>query len=84
MGIESLLVFLIVGAIAGWLAGLIVKGYGFGLLGNIVVGIVGAFIAGWLFPALGISLGTGIVAAIVHAAIGAIILLVLIRLIKRA
>ncbi len=50
MGIESLLVFLIVGAIAGWLAGLLVKGYGFGLLGNIVVGIIGAFIAGWLLP----------------------------------
>jgi uncharacterized membrane protein YeaQ/YmgE (transglycosylase-associated protein family) len=84
MGIESLLVFLIVGAIAGWLAGLLVKGYGFGLLGNIVVGIVGAFIAGWLFPALGISLGSGIAAAIIHATIGAVILLVLIRLIKRA
>ncbi|HEY6632530.1 MAG TPA: GlsB/YeaQ/YmgE family stress response membrane protein [Rhizobiaceae bacterium] len=80
----SLIVFLIVGAIAGWLAGLIVKGYGFGLIGNIVVGIVGALIAGWLFPALNISLGTGIIAAIIHAAIGAIILLVLIRLIKRA
>ena len=51
MGIESLIVFLIIGAIAGWLAGLIVKGYGFGLIGNIVVGIIGAFIAGWLFPA---------------------------------
>ena len=76
MGIESLLVFLIVGAIAGWLAGLLVKGYGFGLLGNIVVGIVGAFIAGWLLPALGISLGSGIVAAIIHAVIGAVILLV--------
>ena len=50
MGIESLIVFLIIGAVAGWLAGLIVKGYGFGLIGNIVVGIVGAFIAGWLFP----------------------------------
>ena len=84
MGVESLVVFLIIGAIAGWLAGLIVKGYGFGLLGNIVVGIVGAFIAGWLFPALGISLGSGIVAAIIHAAIGAIILLVLIRLVKSA
>ena len=84
MGIESLLVFLIVGAIAGWLAGLLVKGYGFGLLGNIVVGIIGAFIAGWLFPTLGISLGTGIIAAIIHAVIGAVILLVLIRLIKRA
>lgn len=84
MGVESLLVFIIIGAIAGWLAGLIVKGYGFGLLGNIVVGIVGAFIAGWLFPALGVSLGTGIVAAIVHAVIGAVILLVLIRLVKSA
>ncbi|QDC00922.1 GlsB/YeaQ/YmgE family stress response membrane protein [Mesorhizobium sp. 8] len=84
MGVESLIVFLIIGAIAGWLAGLIVKGYGFGLLGNIVVGIVGALIAGWLFPALNISLGSGIVAAIIHAAIGAIILLVLIRLVKSA
>ena len=84
MGIESLLVFLIVGAIAGWLAGLIVKGFGFGLLGNIVVGIVGAFIAGWLFPALGISLGNSTLDAIVYAVIGAVILLVLIRLVKRA
>jgi uncharacterized membrane protein YeaQ/YmgE (transglycosylase-associated protein family) len=84
MGVESLIVFLIIGAIAGWLAGVIVKGYGFGLLGNIVVGIIGALIAGWLFPALGISLGTGIVAAIIHSAIGAIILLVLIRLVKSA
>ena len=84
MGIESLVLFLIVGAIAGWLAGLLVKGYGFGLLGNIVVGIVGAFIAGFLFPALGISLGSGVIAAIIHATIGAVILLVLIRLIKQA
>lgn len=84
MGVESLIVFLIIGAIAGWLAGLIVKGFGFGLVGNIVVGIVGAFIAGWLFPTLGISLGSGIIASINHAAIGAIILLVLIRLVKQA
>ncbi|PLP56447.1 GlsB/YeaQ/YmgE family stress response membrane protein [Mesorhizobium loti] len=84
MGVESLIVFLIIGAVAGWLAGLIVKGFGFGLIGNIVVGIVGAFIAGWLFPALGISLGAGIIASIIHAAIGAIILLVLIRLVKQA
>ncbi|MCO5147048.1 MAG: GlsB/YeaQ/YmgE family stress response membrane protein [Aquamicrobium sp.] len=84
MGIESLLIFLIVGAIAGWLAGQLVKGYGFGLLGNIVVGIVGAFIAGWLFPAIGISIGSGIIAAIIHATIGAVILLVLIRLVKQA
>jgi uncharacterized membrane protein YeaQ/YmgE (transglycosylase-associated protein family) len=84
MGIESILVFLIVGAIAGWLAGLIVSGFGFGLIGNIVVGIVGAFIAGYLFPAMGISLGSGIIAAILHATIGAVILLVLIKVIKRA
>lgn len=84
MGIESLIVFILIGAIAGWLAGLLVKGYGFGLIGNIVVGIVGALIAGWLFPALGISLGAGIVAAIIHATIGAVILLVLIRLVKQA
>ena len=61
--VESLIVWLIVGAIAGWLAGLIVKGYGFGLIGNIVVGIVGAVIAGWLLPKLGIAIGTGFVAA---------------------
>lgn len=84
MGVESLLVFIIVGAIAGWLAGLIVKGYGFGVIGNIVVGIVGAFIAGWLFPAVGVSLGTGVIAAIIHAVIGAVILLLLIRLVKSA
>lgn len=84
MGIESLVVFIIVGAVAGWLAGLIVKGVGFGLLGNIVVGIVGAFIAGYLFPAVGISIGSGWVSAIIHATIGAVILLVLIGLVKRA
>ncbi|MCZ4090348.1 MULTISPECIES: GlsB/YeaQ/YmgE family stress response membrane protein [Sinorhizobium] len=84
MGIESLLVFLIVGAVAGWLAGLIVSGFGFGLIGNIVVGILGAFIAGFLFPAIGISLGSGILSAIIHSTIGAIILLVLIRIVKQA
>ncbi|MCA0277136.1 MAG: GlsB/YeaQ/YmgE family stress response membrane protein [Proteobacteria bacterium] len=84
MGIESLIIFLIIGAVAGWLAGQLVKGYGFGLIGNVVVGIVGALIAGWLFPALGISLGSGIIAAIIHATIGAVILLVLLRLVKQA
>ena len=80
----SLLVFLIVGAIAGWLAGLIVKGYGFGLLGNIVIGIVGACLAGWIFPRLGFSVGGGgVIDAIIYATIGAIILLVLIRLVKQ-
>ena len=83
MGIESLVVFLIVGAVAGWLAGLMVKGYGFGLVGNIVVGIVGALIAGWLFPTLGFQIGTGIFSAIIHSTIGAVILLVLLRLVKQ-
>ena len=84
MGIESIIVFLIVGAIAGWLAGLIVSGFGFGLIGNIVIGIIGAFIAGWLFPYLGVSIGSGILAAIIHSTIGAVILLVLIRIVKQA
>lgn len=84
MPVESLIVWLIVGGVAGWLAGLIVKGYGFGLIGNIVVGIIGAVIAGWLLPRLGIALGSGIVAAIIDAVIGAVILLVILGLIRRA
>jgi uncharacterized membrane protein YeaQ/YmgE (transglycosylase-associated protein family) len=84
MGIESIIVWLIVGAIAGWLAGIIVTGYGFGLIGNIVVGIVGAVIAGWLLPRLGLGLPAGIVGSIIYAAIGAIILLVIIGLVRRA
>ena len=86
MSVESLIVWLIVGAVAGWLAGLIVKGHGFGLVGNIVVGIVGAFLAGWLLPMVGLNLGIGspIVSAIIYGMIGAVILLVLIGLIKRA
>lgn len=86
MTATGLIVFLIVGAIAGWLAGLIVRGFGFGLLGNIVIGIVGAFIAGWLLPAVGVSfsLGSPILTAIVYALIGAVVLLVIVGLIRRA
>ena len=84
MGIESLLVFLIIGAIAGWLASLIVRGAGFGLVGDIIVGIVGAFIAGLVLPAVGISIGGGILGSIIHATIGAVILLLIIKLVKRA
>jgi uncharacterized membrane protein YeaQ/YmgE (transglycosylase-associated protein family) len=86
MTASGLIIFLLIGAIAGWLAGLIVRGFGFGLLGNIVVGIIGAFLAGWLLPMLGIgfSLGSPIVTSIVYAMIGAIVLLVIIGLIKRA
>ena len=84
MAIEALLITLIIGAVAGWLAGQIVKGYGFGLPGNIVIGIVGAFIAALLLPSAGITLGGGILGAIIAATLGAVILLLLIRVIKRA
>jgi uncharacterized membrane protein YeaQ/YmgE (transglycosylase-associated protein family) len=84
MTLESLIILLVVGAIAGWLAGVIVKGYGFGLIGNIVVGIVGAVVAGWLLPRLGIAIGGGYIAWIINAVIGAVILLVIIGLIRRA
>ena len=82
--LEGLIIWLLVGGIAGWLASLLMKGRGLGLVGNIVVGIIGAFLAGWLFPMLGVSLGAGIVGAIIHAFIGAVILLFIIGLIKRA
>lgn len=86
MGIESILIWILVGAIAGFLAGQIVKGYGLGLVGNIVVGIVGAILAGWLLPTLGLgfSLGNAILTAIVYATIGAVVLLLLIGLVRRA
>lgn len=85
MTASGLIVFLLVGAIAGWLAGLIVRGFGFGLLGNIVVGIVGAFLAGWLLPMAGIGFAVGgpLLTSIVYALIGAIILLVIIGLVRR-
>ncbi|MDF2368249.1 GlsB/YeaQ/YmgE family stress response membrane protein [Sneathiella sp.] len=82
MGVESLLIFLLIGAVAGWLAGLIIKGFGFGLIGNIVVGIIGAFIAGFVLPKIGIDIGGGILAAIIHATIGAVVFLFIIKLIK--
>lgn len=84
MTLESLLIFLLIGAVAGWLAGVLVKGYGFGIVGNILVGIIGAFIAGLVFPALNLSLGGGILGSIVHATLGAVLLLLVIRVVKRA
>jgi len=76
--------FIIVGLVAGWLAGVIMKGGGFGVIGDIVVGIVGALIGGWLFSTMGVSSGGGLLGAIIVALIGAIILIFLLRLIKRA
>ncbi|MGA8359726.1 MAG: GlsB/YeaQ/YmgE family stress response membrane protein, partial [Xanthobacteraceae bacterium] len=79
----GIIIWLIVGAIAGWLAGMVVKGGGFGLIGDIIVGIVGGIIAGWLLPQLGIVIGGGIVGDVIDSFIGAVILLVIIRMIKR-
>jgi uncharacterized membrane protein YeaQ/YmgE (transglycosylase-associated protein family) len=80
----GILASLIIGAIAGWLAGLIVRGAGFGLIGNIVVGIIGALVAGWLLPQLGIVLASGLLGSILDATVGAVVVLVILSLIKRA
>jgi uncharacterized membrane protein YeaQ/YmgE (transglycosylase-associated protein family) len=84
MEAHGIIIWLVIGAIAGWLAGLLVKGGGYGLIGDIVVGIVGALIGGWLAGALGISIGSGFVASIITAVIGAVVLLVILRVIRRA
>src|SRR5215470_1016324 len=83
VGIESIIVMLVVGAIAGWLAGQIMRGFGFGLLWNIVIGIVGAFIGVWLLTQLGFVPFSGFVGSIVNAVIGAVVLLVIVGFIKR-
>jgi uncharacterized membrane protein YeaQ/YmgE (transglycosylase-associated protein family) len=79
---EGILVVLFVGLIAGWLAGKIVRGTGFGILGDICVGIAGALVASFLFPRLGIHLGTGLVSEIIYSAIGAVLLLLVARLVR--
>ena len=84
MALEAILIIIVIGAVAGWLAGQIVRGMGFGLIGNIVVGIVGAFIAGWLLPRIGIVIGGGMIGSIINATIGAVVLLVILGLIRRA
>ena len=84
MTLVDIIIWLIIGGIAGWLAGLIVEGFGFGLVGNIVIGIIGAVIAGWLLPRIGLIIGGGFIAAIINAVIGAVILLLVIGLIKKA
>jgi uncharacterized membrane protein YeaQ/YmgE (transglycosylase-associated protein family) len=73
-----------VGLVAGWLAGVLVKGGGFGVVGDIVVGVIGALIGGWLFSTLGTSAGGGLVGSIIVATIGAVLLLFVVRLVKRA
>ena len=83
MAVKNLIWFLFVGLIAGWLAGKVMRGGGYGIVGDIVVGVIGAFLGGWLFGVLGINTG-GLIGAIVTAFVGAIILVWLLRLVKRA
>jgi len=78
---QSLLVIIVVGIVAGWLAGKVMEGGGFGLIGDLVVGLIGAFIGDWLLPQLGVHFGVGIVALIVNAFIGAVVLLLILRLV---
>jgi uncharacterized membrane protein YeaQ/YmgE (transglycosylase-associated protein family) len=79
---ESLIAILFVGLVAGWLAGKVVRGTGFGIIGDILIGIAGALVANWLFPKLGIPIGTDIVREILYSAIGAVVLLLIVRLIR--
>jgi len=79
---QSLLVILLVGLVAGWLAGVLIRGSGFGLVGDVIIGWVGAFIGDWLLPRLNVHLGTGIVAMIANALIGAVLLLLVIRVLN--
>jgi len=83
MELQTILIILAIGAVAGWLAGVIMKGGGFGLLGDIVVGILGAFIGGFLFSLLGISAG-GLIGQIITATVGAIVLIFVLRMFKKA
>ena len=84
MNLEQTIVFLVIGGVAGWLAGLILKGGGFGVIGNIIVGIIGAVLGGWLFKQLNLSIGGGEwVGPIVTATVGAVVLLLIIGLIQK-
>lgn len=86
MSVESLVVWIVVGLVAGFLAGNIVKGYGFGLVGNLIVGVIGALLAGWLLPAIGLSFSivNPIVTSIIYATIGAVVLLLVVGLFRRS
>jgi uncharacterized membrane protein YeaQ/YmgE (transglycosylase-associated protein family) len=79
---ESLLIIMFVGLIAGWLAGQIVRGTGFGIIGDLIIGILGAFFGSWLLPRLGIHLGTGVISAVANATLGAVLLLLVVRLLR--
>jgi uncharacterized membrane protein YeaQ/YmgE (transglycosylase-associated protein family) len=82
MAFETILVWLLVGAIAGSLAGMVIKGSNYGMIGDIIVGIIGAFVGGWLLPGVGLNLGAGLVSVVFSATIGAIALLLVLRLVQ--
>jgi uncharacterized membrane protein YeaQ/YmgE (transglycosylase-associated protein family) len=83
MSLIALLSFLAIGALAGWLAGNLMKGSGFGLLGNMAVGIIGAVIGGWVFGFLGISVQHGFIGSLITAVVGASLLLAVVKFIKK-
>ena len=79
----NLVLFLVIGIVAGWLAGKIMKGRGFGLIGDLIVGVVGAYLGGWLFDKFGISAGGGLLGSLITAVAGALVFLFILRLIRR-
>lgn len=84
MSLETLLIWLLIGGVAGWLAGQILRGGGFGVVGNIIIGIIGAVVGGWLFAQLGIVIVGGIIGTIIAATIGAVVVLLIVGLVRRA
>jgi uncharacterized membrane protein YeaQ/YmgE (transglycosylase-associated protein family) len=80
----SFIYMILIGLVAGWLAGQVMKGGGYGVIGDIIVGVLGALLGGWLFGMLGGGLGGGLIGSLIVAFIGACILIFLVRLIKRA
>ena len=83
MSLQSLIWFLLIGLIAGWLAGKVIRGGGFGVVGDMIVGVIGALLGGWLFGVLGIAAG-GLIGALITAFVGAVILILILRAIRRA
>lgn len=79
----GLIWFLLIGLIAGWLAGRVMRGGGYGVVGDMIVGVIGALLGGWLFGVLGIGVG-GLIGSIITAFVGAVILIALLRVIRRA
>ena len=83
MDVRGIIIWLVIGAIAGWLAGTLLKGGGFGLIGDIIVGIIGAFVGAWLAGVLGLHIASGLISAIITATVGAVILILVVRVVKR-